>query len=147
MCNAWNHDAGCPCGWGGEGSTGSVGHVPNTPSISHPPPGTRFTWQYSESDCCAHSKCPRCGDAVFFVRHNGGSVYLDLPLGPPWPKHHCMDTSTSSYSSIKILAAKAHQFPNMIFGIIVEAIVDIPGRSGRVIVKCSDGTTLDEEIE
>lgn len=147
MCNAWNHDAGCNCGWGGEGSTGGIGHVPNTPSISHPPPGTRSTWQHSESDCCAHSKCPRCGDAVFFVRHNGGSVYLDPPLGPPWPKHPCMDTSTSSYSSIKIIAAKVRQFPNMIFGIIVETIVDIPGRSGRVIVKCSDGTTLDEEID
>ena len=33
--------------------------------------------------------CSVCGDRVFFVRHNGGSVWLD-DLGPPWPRHPCI---------------------------------------------------------
>lgn len=147
MCNAWNHEPGCKCGWGGEGATGGGVQAPLSPQISHPPPGTRSVWQHGESDFCAPSKCPRCGDAVFFVRHNGGSVWLNPPLGPPWPKHPCFDTSTSSYATLHILASRTSQFPNMLFGIIVETIVDIPGLSGRVIVKCSDGTTLDEEVD
>jgi hypothetical protein len=34
--------------------------------------------------------CPKCGDQVFFVRHNGGSVWFDY-LGDPWLKHPCFD--------------------------------------------------------
>jgi hypothetical protein len=40
---------------------------------------------------CFGTRCPKCGDSVFFVRHNGGSVWLDAPLGPPWHKHPCFD--------------------------------------------------------
>ncbi|MBS3953524.1 MAG: hypothetical protein KGZ88_11285 [Methylomicrobium sp.] len=49
---------------------------------------------YSRSDesCCFLTNCPECGDEVFFVRFNGGSVWLDPPLGPPWYKHLCMDS-------------------------------------------------------
>lgn len=38
---------------------------------------------------CRHLSCPHCHGAVFFVRHNGGSVWLDPPLGWPWPPHSC----------------------------------------------------------
>ena len=37
------------------------------------------------------SHCPVCGDEVFFIRHNGGSMYFDPPLGWPWPRHGCFD--------------------------------------------------------
>jgi hypothetical protein len=30
-----------------------------------------------------------CGQPVYFIRHNGGSVWVDPPLGPPWHKHRC----------------------------------------------------------
>jgi hypothetical protein len=39
--------------------------------------------------------CPQCGALVFFVRHNGGSVWLD-ELGQPWPKHPCYDNQGST---------------------------------------------------
>lgn len=32
--------------------------------------------------------CPNCTEQVYFVRHNGGCVWLD-ELGDPWPKHGC----------------------------------------------------------
>ena len=34
------------------------------------------------------TKCPQCQKGVYFLRHNGGSVWLDdIPW--PWPKHSC----------------------------------------------------------
>jgi hypothetical protein len=44
-----------------------------------------------EQEGIAHpTKCPRCGAAVYFLRNNGGSVWLDS-LGWPWPKHPCFE--------------------------------------------------------
>ncbi len=37
---------------------------------------------------CYLTKCPECGEEVYFVRHNGGTVWFD-DLGQPWPKHPC----------------------------------------------------------
>jgi hypothetical protein len=40
---------------------------------------------------CFLTRCPqKCGQDVFFLRHNGGSVWIDPPLGYPWNKHECM---------------------------------------------------------
>jgi hypothetical protein len=45
-----------------------------------------------------HAQCPVCGAAVFFYSNESGSrVYFD-DLGPPWPKHPCMDTSSPRVS-------------------------------------------------
>lgn len=38
---------------------------------------------------CYKTLCPICAESVFFVRHNGGSVWFNDPLGPPWSKHSC----------------------------------------------------------
>ena len=36
---------------------------------------------------CIRTHCPQCNNAhVFFVRHNGGSVWFDS-VGWPWKKH------------------------------------------------------------
>lgn len=40
---------------------------------------------------CFLTPCPRqCGRHVFFIRHNGGSIWINPPLGYPWIKHECM---------------------------------------------------------
>lgn len=39
---------------------------------------------------CFPTRCKHCKAAVFFIRHNGGSVWVDPPLGHPWMKHKCM---------------------------------------------------------
>lgn len=41
-------------------------------------------------DRCVFTYCPKCEGEVYFVRHNGGSVWFDR-LGHPWPKHPCFD--------------------------------------------------------
>lgn len=58
---------------------------------------------YSRSDesCCFLTHCPECREEVYFIRHNGGSVWIDPPLGWPWYKHRCMDNSFSSASQIR----------------------------------------------
>jgi hypothetical protein len=45
----------------------------------------------SKDSCCHEAQCPICGSNVFFIRHNGGSVWIDPPLGAPWCKHPCFD--------------------------------------------------------
>lgn len=45
-----------------------------------------------------NARCPVCGAEVYFYSNEFGSrVYFD-DLGPPWPKHPCMDTSSPGTS-------------------------------------------------
>lgn len=92
MCNAWNHSAGCRCGWGGEGHLGQSG------SSNF---GVRATTN-GASEPSYHSyinpsaRCPECKAPVFFYQSPyGGRVYFD-ELGPPWPKHPCTSNVPSS---------------------------------------------------
>lgn len=52
------------------------------------------------------TECPKCHDSVFFLRHNGGSVWLDQ-LGIPWPKHPCFDVTTSNRNFERYLPKNA----------------------------------------
>jgi phage FluMu protein Com len=49
----------------------------------------------SKEGFTAEVHCPKCRRLVYFVRHNGGSVWLD-ELGQPWPKHPCYDQQGST---------------------------------------------------
>ncbi len=83
-CNAWNHPANCHCGWGGVFY--GAGYRDGDDS---------WHWQRSDSYTVPNASCPRCLARVFFYRSPfGGSVYFD-ELGPPWPKHPCMDAGSS----------------------------------------------------
>lgn len=61
----------------------------------------------STESCCYATHCPACGDEVFFIRHNGGSVWIDPPLGPPWYKHGCMDNGPAAGRSVRSELASA----------------------------------------
>jgi hypothetical protein len=56
--------------------------------------GALTSYRFESSDFCRPTTCPECGAEVFFIRHNGGSVWGD-ELGWPWPKHACFDESSS----------------------------------------------------
>lgn len=78
---------------------------------------------YRESECsCRISKCPKCSDDVYFVRHNGGSIWIDPPLGPPWTKHPCMEMDHDSKT--EGLGEHNYEFPshfvdkNWVFGVV-----------------------------
>jgi hypothetical protein len=57
--------------------------------------------EYTYKDFCCPTKCPECGEEVYFIRHNGGVVWVD-ELGWPWPKHPCMDDS-SGWKDLNII--------------------------------------------
>src|SRR5690606_24347462 len=43
-----------------------------------------------------NARCPVCNARVFFfAAYNGGHVFFDPPLGPPWPKHPCTIAETA----------------------------------------------------
>lgn len=138
MCNAWNHPPGCTCGWGGDGYSGSGGNGGNYRIVSP----VRTAWQYRDDDYCRSTTCPKCGATVYFVRHNGGSVWFD-DLGHPWPKHACFDDDRYGFSLRKYLN-KAPKEKSEIFGIIIETEATNPGQNGRIIIRCSDGSIINE---
>lgn len=53
---------------------------------------------------CVRTVCPHCGKKVFFIQHNGGSVWIEPPLGPPWPKHACFAGPATSSSQVSLAA-------------------------------------------
>lgn len=94
MCNANNHPIGCNCGWGGVwyGSSRDEATWLFEKTLPERSLGTQRTSRTVVSiDGKPNSKCPVCGDSVFFYESPyGGRVFFD-DLGPPWPKHPCTD--------------------------------------------------------
>lgn len=89
-----------------------------------------------ESGRSWQTTCPQCHSAVFFVQHNGGSVWFD-ELGPPWEKHPCFADGRGHEESDELI--RNHDFTNL-------AVV---GRSdirllegGRAVELLMDGPTL-----
>jgi hypothetical protein len=135
MCNGWNHSPGCTCGWGGEGHSG------RSPGGFTTHPLGCFSWQHRDEDFCRPTKCPRCGASVFFVRHNGGSVWFD-ELGHPWPKHECFSEDPYVIQLRRLLTS-----PGQVFGVVIETETTRPGEGGRIVVRCSNRTLIDQEFE
>lgn len=78
----------------------------------------------SESTCfCTH--CPTCRSEVYFIRHNGGSAWIDPPLGPPWVKHACFEPDTSIKSTL-LTASENQNFSthDKIIGVVKASHVD-----------------------
>lgn len=51
---------------------------------------TDFISRFTYKDLTFKTNCPKCQEKAFFIRHNGGSVWVDS-LGWPWPKHKCFE--------------------------------------------------------
>ena len=87
----------------------------------------------SEESSCFKTRCPVCDEPVFFIRYNGGSVWIDPPLGPPWFKHGCMDTRSESSATVRnaLLSDRtlaAYKMPEgLIIGVVSEAEVSFDG--------------------
>ncbi|WP_447593121.1 hypothetical protein [Aquipseudomonas campi] len=95
MCNAWNHPAHCPCGWGGIGHSGGGGNKQSSLFYFWPSGVPPISASLS-SFTIPNASCPVCGESVFYYCNSyGSSVFFD-ELGPPWPKHPCTDNSTKN---------------------------------------------------
>jgi hypothetical protein len=131
MCNAWNHSPGCTCGFGGEGHKGKAGSL-------------RTTWCYRNEDFCQPTKCPKCGGSVYFVRHNGGSVWFD-DLGLPWPKHPCFN-DTMANQVHRRLTEHAREVRSPLMGIVIETEIRPNNVGDRVSVRCADDTIVIADV-
>lgn len=89
----------------------SIGYRYDSPSIN----------KYCFEDICHPTKCPRCGEDVFFIRHNGGSVWVDS-LGWPWPKHSCFENDAMpSWVQYFMKQSQLEESVNLLFGFIIKA--------------------------
>ena len=108
------------------------------------PKSTTYTFAEANEDICFLTRCPKpgCNALVYFVRHNGGSVWLD-DLGCPWPKHWCFDDSVSSVNSdICFRAARVDKATGLL-GVVRKIKVEASARSAGytiLAVDFADGT-------
>lgn len=86
-------------------------------------------------DFCRPTTCPQCGAAVFFIRHNGGSVWVD-ELGWPWPKHGCFDTSSgqpTSRHAFSVETPGGERSADLLLGLVAWAELESSGQTGLLI--------------
>lgn len=103
----------------------------------------------SEESCCFLTSCPECGDDVFFIRSNGGSVWIDPPLGPPWYKHPCMDQGgiISGRSRSSLLFADPSEYEGIedgrVLGVVKESEVSL---SKKCTITCIETEKNDRYV-
>src|ERR1051326_719939 len=131
-CIPIHPDGGWHCGsWRGGASSSQVGA-----SASRKEPR-----QWREKEFTRPTTCPECGASVFFIRHNGGSVWVD-ELGWPWPKQGCFDEYARSSTSLNIWSAKAAGLQNPKLGIVTHLRHDGLRTEPTVTIRLTDSTRL-----
>lgn len=81
MCNAWNHDASCDCGFGGDTGGGLVAF-----SSYH-----QWSLTSHRHNLVYLTTCWWCGADVYFFKDERGGCALFDDLGAPWQVHPCWD--------------------------------------------------------
>ena len=129
------HIHGGDCGGSGASSTSRNG-------------GTfSYRWPHHAGDFRKPTACPICGDKVYFIRHNGGSVWLD-EIGWPWPKHtKCFGDDPYYKELVRLLKPHQRLATDAAFGVVLETETSRPNTYGRIAIRCSDGTEIDQEFE
>ncbi len=135
MCNSLTHPPGCACGWG-----------PASSNVDY----SQFGYQGSSAstiknlnDFATPRKCHFCNQFILFVQHNGGSVYLDLPPGAPWTKHHCYYENYKVTLDDKTVAEGIEKWSRdlaePVTGIVYEVSHDKVANIKYLHVHCTDG--------
>lgn len=141
MCNAYNHPPGCTCGWGGEGHLGG-GHGGGYGDVSaHSYASANRVRDWDYQDFTRPTKCPECGEDVFFIRHNGGSVWVD-ELGWPWPKHACFDSPNTETFAFSRWSLKASGLKNPKLGVVSRIRPSQNGHDRVIEVNLNDSSRL-----
>lgn len=75
-----------------------------------------------EERACRRTRCPKCGQEVWFVRpQNGGSIWVD-ELGGDWPKHSCFDEESKAI----------HKYPKSLIALVESRQASCLGRVIRI---------------
>lgn len=102
-------------------------HIDGGCSDQHYEPN-RIAARHNPESECRKTNCPVCGADVYFIRHNGGSVWIDPPLGPPWERHPCMEDNTQGGVAFDIddgLAGRLGALNDLITGVVKSARVSM----------------------
>jgi hypothetical protein len=103
----------------------------------------------SFDDFCRKTSCAKCGQDVFFIRHNGGSLWVDS-LGWPWPKHSCMDNSHEP-AWYTYFNKNNYIDKNSFVGVVIKCVWRLSqillavdgGEQGRIVLSTEGNTTAD----
>jgi hypothetical protein len=103
---------------------------------------------WSKVEFTRPTRCGECGQDVFFIRHNGGSFWVD-ELGWPWPKHPCYYDEDDCHARFVTWATPTSNRKNLRLGIVLsyrtvprsnEAILEIrlddESRCSVVLARC-----------
>src|SRR5512140_3168465 len=75
----------------------------------------------ASQEFCHATRCPHCRGEVFFVRHNGGSVWLEDP-GFPWLKHGCTHDKGRSVERQLAFDLAADMNPSYSLGCVLDVM-------------------------
>jgi hypothetical protein len=86
---------------------------------------------------------------VFFIRHNGGSVWVDPPLGWPWWKHGCFveesaGTSRRSIADESYLGSDPAE--EVLLGVVTKIEVHPRGRDTILHIQLLDGKEIQVKV-
>lgn len=100
-----------------------------------------------ESTCfCTH--CPTCKSEVYFIRHNGGSVWIDPPLGPPWFKHACFEPDVSVKSTLLPISWNDYLFAHdEIIGVVKASHVDTLKAYTKLTIETGKSDTINLRVK
>ena len=156
-----NHSWSCTCGWctstwgGGGGGRNQAYYAERLKDWLKIGP-REYHWKYRTEDYCRPTNCPICGAPVFFVRHNGGSVWFDA-LGKPWPKHACFDndtrrsiylngyyyeTANTTSSSHQKITRLVEHLTEPLIGVVVEVHLSVGNSGHRIVIRCANSQLL-----
>jgi hypothetical protein len=85
---------GCRCS-GGNSYPVERTPPPTAKRLANPPKPSLQIFDKRDEDFTRKTTCKECGERIWFVRYNGGSVLFD-ELGWPWPRHrHCWPSQST----------------------------------------------------
>ena len=139
MCNGLNHAPNCKCGFGGDTSALEDAAFRGLAFTKVSDERGWHTYP-NEEDFCRPTRCPECDADVFFVRHNGGSVWLDPPLGWPWYKHPCLyrDDQRRADERSALVDPNTPLPQGSIFGVIIHQSWEPDEMTAVAVVQCQD---------
>ena len=95
---------------------------------------------------CRKTYCPTCREPVYFIRHNGGSVWIDPPLGPPWERHPCFDAGARDSNPAQLispdLAAQLGVHEQLVTGVVCMSEVSKDRRLTILNIIIGEGQSL-----
>ena len=100
----------------------------------------------SASSECRKTNCPTCQEPVYFIRHNGGSVWIDPPLGPPWDRHPCFETGVQDSKTTQLVspdvAAQLGVHEQLVTGVVCMSEVSKDRRLTIINILIGEGQAL-----